>query len=417
MRYLVIGGGGREHAIVVSLAQEEGAEIYCAPGNAGTESLATNVELKAEQVGGVLDFAHQKAIDLVIIGPEAPLVAGLADQLRTSGIKVFGPSRQAAQLEGSKIFAKQFMRRHNIPTADFVHFNNLIDVDRYLNSAEGRMVVKADGLAAGKGVVICEGPQEAGEVAKQFMAQNRFGEAGHKILIENCLEGVEVSVFCITDGRTLLMLPTAQDYKRAFDDDQGPNTGGMGAISPSPALDDEAFALIERKILIPTIHGMRIEDLPFTGVLYVGLMLTKAGPRVLEYNVRFGDPEAQALLPRLREPLGPLLMAAVEERLQEMEPDWDERCAVTVVGASEGYPEAPKSGREILKLPASHPDGSLRVYHAGTKRTAGRLLTNGGRVIAITGLGADPAAAREKAYEGMGRVKIPGLQFRRDIGA
>jgi phosphoribosylamine---glycine ligase len=417
MRYLVVGGGGREHALVHALSKTVAKEdLFCAPGNAGTDRLATNIDIKASQIRGLVDFVDVKNIDLTIVGPEAPLVAGLCDQLRARKRKVLGPSALAARLEGSKIFSKQFMRRHNIPTADSWHFSQFSELMRFLDLADYPLVLKADGLAAGKGVVICKNAEVAKEAAIDIMENRKFGDAGAQILIENFLDGVETSVFCLTDGRTILILPTACDYKRAFDGDAGPNTGGMGAVSPSPLLSDEDLEIIEKKILVPVIHGMQMEENPYTGILYVGLMLTKTGPRVLEFNVRLGDPEAQAILPRLKSDLGKLLLAAVDETLEDAQPEWDPRSAVTVVLASEGYPESPKKGRVISggNMPSSD---DLVLFHAGTKRSAGKMVTDGGRVLAMTGLGDSIKEARERAYGALKNVSFDGMQYRRDIAA
>ncbi|MDF1662794.1 MAG: phosphoribosylamine--glycine ligase [Planctomycetota bacterium] len=415
MRYLVVGGGGREHAIVHALSKNVSKEnLFCAPGNAGTEALATNVEIKASQIRALVEFVQLKDIDLTIVGPEAPLVDGLCDLLRKNGRKVLGPTALAARLEGSKIFSKQFMRRHNIPTADFWHFNQYSEILRFLDIAKFPLVLKADGLASGKGVVICKNADEAKKVAHDFMENRKFGEASEQILIENFLDGVETSVFCLTDGRTIMILPTACDYKRAYDGDAGPNTGGMGAVSPSPRLTDDDLALIEKKIIVPVIHGMQMEESPYTGFLYIGLMLTKTGPRVLEFNVRLGDPEAQVILPRLKSSLADLCLAAVDGTLEESQPEWDDRAAVAVVLASEGYPEDPKKGRAITgaTLP---PSENHFLYHAGTKRSAGKLVTDGGRIFAMTGLGKTINDARSEAYKALKNVQFDGMQYREDI--
>lgn len=416
MRYLVVGGGGREHALVHALSKDVPKEnLFCAPGNAGTEALATNVEIKASQIRALVEFVQLKDIDLTIVGPEAPLVEGLCDELRKKGRKALGPTALAARLEGSKIFSKQFMRRHNIPTADFWHFSQYSEILRFLDIAKFPLVLKADGLAAGKGVVICQNAAEAKAVAHEFMEKRKFGDASRQILVENFLGGVETSIFCLTDGRTIMILPTACDYKRAFDGDHGPNTGGMGAVSPSPRLSDADLALIEKKILVPVIHGMQMEENPYTGILYVGLMLTKTGPRVLEFNVRFGDPEAQVILPRLKSSFSQLCLAAVDGKLEDYEPDWDTRSAVTVVLASEGYPENPISNRVITGATLPPSDNKM-LFHAGTKRSAGKLLSSGGRIFAMTGLGESINEARDLAYQSLEKVQFQGRQFRQDIG-
>lgn len=415
MKFLVVGQGGREHAITHALAKHVDREqLFCAPGNTGTHDIATNVPIQASQIGGLVNFVQQKDIDLTIIGPEAPLVAGLANELRKVGRKVIGPNKNAAMLEGSKIHAKQFMRRHNIPTAEFRAFYNFNDLDHYLEVASYPLVIKADGLAGGKGVVICQDAEEARLVGEDFLLKSKHGEASERIVVENFLEGPEASVFCLTDGHTILMLPTAQDYKRAFDGDFGPNTGGMGAISPSPALDQETLRSIESKVLIPVIHGMQVEETPYQGFLYVGLILTKAGPRVLEFNVRLGDPETQAVLTRLQSDLSELLWACANGELDSVTPEWDPRSAVSVVLASDGYPEKPRTG---VPIRIDCPNNDRRVlYHASTRKSAGKILTAGGRVFTLTTLGETLSEARQYAYESLQHVKFDGAFFRSDIG-
>lgn len=418
MRVLVAGAGAREHAILATIARTDPkTELFCAPGNGGTDRVAETIELDPMRVPGFVSEVRDRGIELVIIGPEAPLCAGLADALREAGVKVLGPNRAAARLEASKVFAKQFMRRHNIPTADFWHFHRLADVERFVEHTRCPLVVKADGLAGGKGVTVCETKEEVLEAARICLEDKRFGEAGQSIIIENGLSGKEVSIFCLTDGRDLILLPTASDYKRAFDGDTGPNTGGMGAISPGHELSDEQLTTIIEKILLPTMHGMRIEGTPYAGILYVGLMLTQTGPRVLEYNVRLGDPEAQAVLSRLRSSFMELVLAAVDGDLTAIEPDWDERPAVNVVLASKGYPESPVTGRTIEGADAAARHADCFVYHGGTRRKAGRLITSGGRVLSVTALGETIAEARKKAYDAIGEVTFDGAWCRGDIAS
>lgn len=421
MKVLVIGGGGREHALAWKLAQGKSVEkVYVAPGNAGTAKIATNVELSPDDHDAVADFCAASGVGLVVVGPEAPLCRGIGDHLRAKGFPVFGPNEAGAELEGSKAFSKALMSRHGVPTAGFRVFEQPKGAIEYLEGEVAYpVVVKASGLAAGKGVLICADQPTAIEAVKELMEQRRFGASGDTIVIEDFLAGEEVSVHALTDGRTILTLPTSQDHKRAFDDDLGPNTGGMGAVSPSPLLDAERLARVERDVMLPTLNGLAHENRPYRGVLYAGLMVTRGGAKVLEFNVRFGDPETQVLLPRLKCDLGQLLLACAEGRLDAVGDDafaWDDRAAVSVVLASGGYPGAFTSGHVINGLDAAEEVEGVTVFHAGTALDGDRVVTAGGRVLNVTALGADVEDARRRAYEAVSRISFEKMQYRKDIG-
>ncbi|MCA9394064.1 MAG: phosphoribosylamine--glycine ligase [Candidatus Omnitrophica bacterium] len=418
MKILIIGSGGREHVLAWKIKQSPLVkEIYCAPGNGGIAGLAECVDIPADDIEGLLDFASQKRIDLTIVGPEAPLVKGIVDYFTASGLKIFGPTKSAALLEGSKVFAKEFMHKCNIPTASFKTFDNYHEAVDYTERAEYPLVIKADGLAAGKGVIICEDIAQAHKALEQIMQDKVFKEAGNKVVVEECLEGEEASLLAICDGQDYVMLASSQDHKRIFDDDMGPNTGGMGAYSPAPIIKRELLNKIEARIIEPTIRGMNREGAPFKGILYVGLMITKQGAYVLEYNVRFGDPEAQVVLPRLKNDLVPVLLASCEERLNEFELDWDNRACVCVVMSSGGYPGEYKNGFEITGLDAFNGHDKTVVFHAGTKLVDGKVVTNGGRVLGVTSLGANLQKAIDQSYAAVEQIKFDKCFFRRDIGA
>lgn len=420
MKVLVVGSGGREHALCWALAASPLVEeVVCAPGNAGIAAEARCVRVQADEIEGLIDLARAERADLVVVGPELPLVLGLVDRLRAIGVKAFGPTAAAARLEGSKAFAKAFCARHGIPTAAFRTFGKG-ERDAALAFVEAKgapLVVKADGLAAGKGVVVAAAVGEAVAAVEAAFA-GAFGAAGETLVVEEFLEGEEASLFALCDGRTALEIGTAQDHKRAFDGDQGPNTGGMGAYSPAPRLDAPTVERVMAEIVRPTLAGMAAEGAPFAGILYAGLMLTAAGPKLVEYNVRFGDPECQVVLPRLMSDLAPLLLGAVDGVLDRMSLRWYPLRALTVVLASRGYPGAYAKGTEIRGLEALAGDPDLLVFHAGTRSTPdGRLLADGGRVLNVTGLGATLAEARERAYAAVDRVDWPEGFCRRDIGA
>jgi phosphoribosylamine--glycine ligase len=417
MRILVVGGGGREHALVWKIAQSPLAEtVFCAPGNPGTARLAENVAIPADDVEGLARWAVENRIDLVVVGPEAPLVQGIADRLAAAGIAVFGPSAAGAQLEGSKAFAKEVMKAAGIPTADHGAFEALGPALARARAADGRVVVKADGLAAGKGVVVCGSLPEAEEALRAILVDRIHGAAGARVVVEELLEGPEVSVISLVDGERVLVLPPAQDHKRIFDGDRGPNTGGMGAFTPTPTVDARFLDDVRDRVLLPTVREMARRGTPFRGALYAGLMLTKDGPKVLEFNTRFGDPETQPILMRLSGDLVPALLGAARGDLSSVELDVDPRPAVGVVMAAEGYPGRVTTGDVIEGADGPFPPG-VQVFQAGTRRSAdGRLVTSGGRVVTVCALGADRAEAAARAYETVARVHFRGSQYRRDIG-
>jgi phosphoribosylamine--glycine ligase len=420
VKVLVVGGGGREHALCVALAKSPKVDaIFCAPGNGGIAAIAEcHPDLLASDLEGLAAFAKDACVDLTVVGPEAPLVAGIVDRFQEEGLRIFGPSKLAARLEGSKDFAKQVMLRNNVPTAGHRTFTELAEATEYVEQHEVYpVVVKADGLAAGKGVSICTSRHAALAALDEAMGARRFGDAGAMVVMEEFLRGEEASVHAITDGETLLVLPSSQDHKRVGDGDSGPNTGGMGAYSPAPVVEGEMMDRIVRTVLVPTLHGMKREGAPFCGVLYAGLMITKGGPRVLEYNVRFGDPETQVLLPRMKSDLFEILFAAAEGDLSGFEGlDLDERPCVGVVVASEGYPGAYQGGKEVTGLDAADALEDVAVYHAGTRLSGDRIVTAGGRVLCVSALGSDLQAARDRAYEGVDAIRFDGAYARRDIG-
>ena len=418
MKVLVVGGGGREHALCWKLAQSPEVErVYVAPGNAGCAAVAERVDIQATQIDSLLGFVHQNAIDLTVVGPEAPLAMGLVDRLERMGRKAFGPGKDAARLESSKNYAKSLARQHNIPGPDFKVFHSGSAALAYLERAgDYPVVIKADGLAAGKGVRICATAEEAREHILDCTERKVFGDAGQTLLIEEFIRGTETSVMVVTDGQTLAVMDPARDYKAAYDGDEGPNTGGMGSYSPA-RIEPKVMKRIEEKVLVPTVHAMAREGHPFRGLLYAGLMLTQAGPRLLEYNVRFGDPETQPTLMRLESDLFRLLMAAVEGRLDQEEVRWSPRAAVTVALCSGGYPGPYKTGYPITGLQAAGMDPDVQVFHAGTERRAGKVVTAGGRVLNVTALGDTVAAAREKAYQAVSRISFEGMVYRTDIAA
>lgn len=416
MKILLIGGGGREHALARSIADSPlTSDLRIAPGNPGMESLGTLIQIKAEDYDALFDYAVNEAIDLVVIGPEAPLVAGLADRLDNAGIRVFGPSAAAAQLEGSKAFARDFCKRHHIPQPAFFAAQDNNTAYEHIDALNGFCVVKADGLAAGKGVVVADTDIEA-KAAADAMLAGQFGAASQTILIEERITGPEASLFALLDGADALYMASAQDHKRAFDGDKGPNTGGMGAISPSPRLDNALIEQVMDNIVRPLARGMADEGTPYRGVLYVGLMLTPKGPQVIEFNCRFGDPEAQVILPRLKTDIVSAFLAATDGGLGHFDMRWDEANAVTIVMATKGYPGVYEKGSAIHNCENNDPD--CIVFHAGTARDdQGQLIATGGRVLAVTGMGIDATSARKKAYEAVGKIDWPEGFYRNDIAA
>jgi len=424
MKVLVVGNGGREHALVWKIVQSSRVDqVFAAPGNAGTAVDGENVDLAVDDFAGLVAFAKKNAIDLTVIGPEAPLAGGLADVMRAEGLRVFGPSKAAAQLEGSKVFCKNMLRQADVPTAEYRVFKDPASAERYITdryeseTEDVPVVVKADGLAAGKGAIVCRSRGDAIEAIDRIGRQREFGDAGNQIVIEERLDGQEASVLAITDGRAIIPLPAAQDHKPAYDGDKGPNTGGMGAYCPAPLVNDKTFAWIEEHVLVPTVHTMKRSRAPFSGVLYAGLMLTNQGPKVLEYNVRFGDPECQPLLMRLKTDLVDLLEAAADERLVEIEEvEWDPRPAVCVVMASDGYPGDYKKGLPIRGLEDAAKLPDVKVFHAGsTLRDDGRVITNGGRVLGVTAIGDSISKAKSQAYAAVRCIRWDGAWCRKDI--
>ncbi len=418
MNVLVIGQGGREHALAWKIAQSPRIErIFVAPGNAGTAEDAENVELPADDFEKIIQFAKQNEIGLTVVGPEAPLAAGIVDALCDEGLRVFGPSKNAAQLEGSKAFCKKILRQADVPTADYHAFADAESAMYYLNEQEEKpLVVKADGLAAGKGVIVCNTRDEAIDAVNRIARDMEFGAAGDEFVIEERLYGQEASVLAITDGRTLVTLPAAQDHKPALDGDMGPNTGGMGAYSPTPLIDDATQRKVEEEILVPTVHAMKRSRNPFRGVLYAGLMVTPHGIRVLEYNVRFGDPECQVLLMRLRSDLLDILEATVDGQLSALQPpDWDPRPSVCVVMASQGYPGAYQKGLPIRGLAQAAEVPDVKVFHAGTTVRDGAIVTTGGRVLGVTAIAETTALAKLQAYRAVKCIRWEGAWCRKDI--
>jgi phosphoribosylamine--glycine ligase len=417
MQLLLIGNGGREHALAWKLAQSaQVSRVLVAPGNGGTAlpPKCENREVKAEDLDELVALAQAEQIELVIVGPEVPLVAGVVDRLQAAGIAAFGPTAAAAQIEGSKAFSKQFMRRHNIPTGQAEIFDDFDEAIRYLRGLDDAPVIKADGLAAGKGVILPGGKMDAANVLKSILLEGKFGAAGRTVLLEERLEGPELSVLAFCDGIQAKMMPAAQDHKRAWDDDGGPNTGGMGAFAPSPLATPQVMARIEEEILRPTLAGMAAEGMPYVGVLYLGLMLTKQGPKVIEYNCRFGDPETQVILPLLESDLVEIVQACLAGRLSEVTPQWRSGAAVTVVMASAGYPLEYETGMQITNIEQAEQLGCL-VFHAGTRRIGDRLVSAGGRVLNVTAVGKNIADARSQAYKGVHTVHFNHAQYRRDI--
>jgi phosphoribosylamine---glycine ligase len=417
MRVLVVGSGGREHALAWAIAASPLADqVYCAPGNAGIAGDAECVPVAASDTAGLIAFCHKAAIDFVVVGPEAPLVAGLVDALEGAGIAAFGPSQAAAALEGSKGFLKDLCARESIPTAAYRRFRDATAAKAYIAAEGVPIVVKADGLAAGKGVTVAATLAEAHAAVDAALGEGRFGAAGAEIVVEECLRGEEASFFALVDGVNALPLIAAQDHKRVGDGDVGPNTGGMGAFSPTPLVTPAVEGAVMERIILPTVRAMQRDGRPFKGVLYAGLMLTEAGPKLLEYNVRFGDPECQVLMMRLRSDLLPALIATRDGILKEVDLRWYDETAVCVVMAARGYPDDPQRGSEIRGLDAAATDSEIKIFHAGTKRDGDRLLADGGRVLGVTALGPDLAAARERAYRAVDWVDWPEGFCRRDIG-
>lgn len=417
MKVLVVGGGGREHTIVWKIAQSPKVDkIYCAPGNGGIAELAECVPIKATDIEGVVNFAKENKIDLVMVAPDDPLVMGMVDALEKEGIRAFGPRANAAIIEGSKVFSKELMKKYNIPTAGYEVFDNPADALEYIKKGSFPTVIKAEGLALGKGVIIAKDLAEAEAGIHDIMEDKVFGESGNRVVIEEFLTGPEVSVLAFCDGKTVVPMVSAQDHKRAYDNDEGLNTGGMGTFSPSRLYDDAKATECMENIFLPTVKAMASEGRPFKGVIYFGLMMTEKGVKVIEYNARFGDPETQVVLPRLKTDLVEIMEAVIDERLHELNIEWEDNAAVCVVMASGGYPVKYQSGYEITGLDKVAEHNDLTVFHAGTKLDGDKLVTAGGRVLGITAVGANLDAAIKRAYEGVDMVSFTDCHFRKDIG-
>lgn len=415
MRIAVIGSGGREHAIVDALAREKSHEIFVLPGNGGTDGFAENVPVPEGSTEEILAAVLEKRCEMAVIGPEKPLVDGLADRLREKGVVTLGPGAEAARIEGSKVWAKRFMERHGIPTAAHRVFDSFEQARAYIRKEEKYpLVIKADGLAAGKGVIIAATPEEAEQTLLNIMVEKQFGAAGDLVEIEEFLRGRETSYLVFCDGETFLPMVTSKDYKKVYDGDRGLNTGGMGTFSPSPLVDVSLEKTIQETIIRRAVEGFKKDGIPFTGVLYAGLMLTDRGPQVLEFNCRFGDPETQVILSRLKTPLSQVIRAVHEKRLHDLTLDWDDRAAVCVVAASAGYPGTYQKGKPVTGLEnVKH----ARVYHAGTRKLDGKVYTSGGRVLGVTALGESLEEARETAYRELEKITFEGIYYRKDIGS
>ena len=419
MKVLVIGGGGREHASAWKAAQSERVEtVFVAPGNAGTdqEPGLQNVAIGVEDIDALCDFARRETVGLTIVGPEVPLVAGVVDRFRAAGLRIFGPSAAAAELEGSKAFTKDFLARHNIPTAAYGNFTDLDEAIAYIKAQGAPIVVKADGLAAGKGVILAQTEDEAIAACRDMLAGNAFGDAGHRVVIEEFLSGEEASFIVMVDGEQVLPLATSQDHKARNDGDTGPNTGGMGAYSPAPVVDEAMHRRIMDEVIYPTVRGMAADGKPYTGFLYAGIMIASDGtPKVLEYNVRFGDPETQPIMLRLRSDLVALCEAALDGRLDSMSADWDSRASLGVVLAAGGYPASYGKGDEIHGLDSDF-GADVKVFHAGTVLDGNKVVTSGGRVLCVCALGDNVADAQCRAYKAVDQISWNGMYCRRDIG-
>ena len=418
MNILVVGGGGREHAIAYSLSKSSSIKkLIVAPGNPGIETFAECYPIAADDIEGQCKLAKNMRADIVFIGPEIPLVLGLKNKLSEIGINAFGPSKEAAQLEGSKTFSRNFCKRYNIPQPNFKYCSDLNTAKDQIELLNGYCVVKADGLAAGKGVVVCDTVNEAIEASTQMLEDNKFGDAGKSILIEERITGIEASVFAVSDGTTAIVLGTAQDHKRAYDNDQGPNTGGMGAISPAPALNEELNKNIFNNIIMPTINGMRFDGIPYEGILYAGVMLTAEGPKVIEFNCRFGDPETQVVLPRLNTDLVKIVHNAVTNNLENTSIDLTDNTAITVVIASKGYPGTFKKGIELPSLNNLNKQDDILIFHSGTAKNDNEdLISSGGRVLSVTAIGDNVQDCRHKAYKAVEEINWNKGFYRRDIG-
>ncbi|HEX4086092.1 MAG TPA: phosphoribosylamine--glycine ligase [Chthoniobacteraceae bacterium] len=416
MKILVIGSGGREHALCWKLHQSPRVTgLYCAPGNAGTEALGRNVPISITDIARLAQFARDEGIGLTVVGPDDALAAGIVDHFQSLGLRIFGPTREGARFESSKSYAKQFMERHGIPTAQFGEFTDSAEAQKYCQRMRYPLVIKADGLALGKGVMIAANPGEAAMAIYRIMEQRQFGAAGDRVVIEEFLQGEECSIHALVDGRSYALFPSAQDHKRALDGDRGLNTGGMGAYTPAPILTPELERQVREQVLDPFVRGLALDGLTFKGLLYPGLMITREGPKVLEFNCRFGDPETQPYMLRLKSDLVDVLEAVIDGRLADFPVEWSNDVSVCVVMASGGYPGDYEKGKVISGVEAAERYGT--VFHAGTRWVDGRLVTSGGRVLGVTATGANVRAAREKAYAAVGQIQFEGAQYRQDIAA
>jgi len=419
MNVLILGSGGREHAIAWKAAQSaQVSHVFVAPGNAGTalEPNISNVDIAVEDIAALVQFAKVNNIELTIVGPEVPLVMGVVDSFTEAGLRCFGPSKAAAQLEGSKTFSKDFLARHNIPTAAYQTFTEIPEALTYLQQQKFPVVIKADGLAAGKGVIIVDNLENGKATVEDMLAGNKFGEAGHRVVIEEFLEGEEASFIVIADGKNIIPMATSQDHKARDDGDTGPNTGGMGAYSPAPVVTDEIFQRAMKEVIEPTIKGMAAEGHPYTGFLYAGLMIDKNGtPKVLEFNCRFGDPETQPIMMRMKSDLVQLCSDAIDKKLAGKAVEWDERVSLGVVMAAGGYPDSYRKGDVITGLPQK-PESDSKVFHAGTRNSNGNIVTNGGRVLCVVALGNSVQEAQSKAYKIVTQIQWPDVYYRKDIG-
>ncbi len=416
MKVLVIGGGGREHALAWKLRQSKKVDkVYCAPGNAGISDIAECVDIKADDIDALLDFVKYNWIDLTVVGPEVPLTAGIVDAFIKEERRICGPDMAGAQLEGSKIYAKDFMKKYGIPTAEYKSFSSFQQAEEYVRLKGAPIVVKADGLAAGKGVIVADTVDEAVDALRSIMTDRVFGDAGNRVIVEQCLKGEEVSFMILTDGETVVPLATSQDHKQIFDGDRGPNTGGMGAYSPAPILDEAMRKVVMETVIAPMMNGLARERMNFRGVIYVGLMICEGKPSVLEYNCRFGDPEAQPILMRLDSDLFDLLQATAEGRLKEVTVTWKAESAICVVLASKGYPGSYEKGVPIKGLDLFRDDKDVVVFHAGTRLNNDYVVTSGGRVLGVTALGKDIETAKENAYKAIDKIHFDGMQYRNDI--
>ncbi|MDT8318377.1 MAG: phosphoribosylamine--glycine ligase [bacterium] len=417
MKVLVVGGGGREHALVWKISQSPKVDkVYCAPGNAGIADMAGIVDISASDIDGLARFAEGEGIDLTVVGPEVPLTMGIVDLFEKKGLKIFGPSKAAAEMEGSKAFSKTIMKKYNVPTAAYETFTSQDEAFAYIDKLGAPIVVKADGLAAGKGVTVAQTANEAKDAVRDMMEDRSFGSAGEMVVIEEFMKGEEASYLVFSDGKNIVPLSTSQDHKAVFDGDKGPNTGGMGAYSPAPVVTPEIEKEVLEKIIRPTIDGMAAEGKTYKGILYAGLMITDEGPKTVEFNCRFGDPECQPILMRMKSDIIPVIEAAIEGSLDSVEIEWEERATVAVVMAAGGYPGSYEKGKVITGLESLKDEKDLFVFHAGTSLKDGQVVTNGGRVLAVTALGDGVEEAIGRAYEAVDKISWDGVFFRTDIG-